>query len=483
MIGERYDHELLKLAVETAMKAGAHQAIAKLVEKKNHQIRFSNSSIDVNKEWVSYHLDVFLSKKPTFSLTGKIDTVTIQDPTSDKIKSILPKQVNHLDSLPKIKFYWGMEEDTADSYPSLDLYDPGIERFHNKAPKLVKTTINSAEEAGAEDVAGVLHSKAKKIGLLTSYGNGGVYKTSHCRQTVRSFCDEESSGQSVVVSKNLSDIEKKFKKAGQRSGNLARRCTEADQGKPGSYDLIMSPTVGANVLGNLLNGANPITMLGGMSCLKGKMNESIGPNELSVIDDPLIEKGMKSRPFDDEGRRSEKTALIDKGEFINMIHNTSTANLWRFLKLIKLKFWKRPTSTSNSELGQIGMTGTEENPRTLLPSPSNYRFKAGSYSLEEMISSSTKPTIYLTSNWYTRFTNMREGEFSTVPRDAMFLIKDGEIKKPLRDLRLKGNLLDMCEKIEAIGEDLKQIKWWEVDTPTIIPHIKVKDCKFTKAKS
>ncbi len=481
MVEKRYDGEILKTAVDTAVKSGADEVLAKLVEEKKHQIRFSNSSIDVNKEWNSYYLDVFISKKPMLSLGGKIDTVTIQNPSKEKIKSRVPKQVSHLDDMPKIKIYQGMDERENTSYPSLDLYDSSIEGFHEKAPNFVKTTIDSAEKAGSENVSGVLHSKGAKIGLLTSYGNGGEYRSSFCRGTVRAFKNRESSGQKIVVTRNLSNIEERFEKTGREAGRLAERSDGAEEGEPGDYDLIMSPTVGANIFGSLLNGTNPIMMFAGMSCLQGEMNEKIGPKELTVVDDPLIEEGLNSRPFDDEGTSSERTSLIDEGELKGLIHNTSTAKFWRFKNLIKLKFWRRPETTSNSELGQMGMTGTEQNPRTLLPSPTNYRFSPGSYSLDEIISTSSRQTIYLTSNWYTRFTNMSEGEFSTVPRDAMFLIENGEVKRPIKGLRLKGNLLDMCQKIEAIGEDVKQVKWWEVDTPTFIPYMKVRDCSFTKA--
>ncbi len=482
MVGERFDQEILKFAVDYALKCGADEVIGKLIEEKNHQIRFSNSSIDVNKEWNKYYLDLFLSKGHRFSLGKKINALTIQDPDQNKAKEKIPKQVSLLDELPKSKLYWGMEEDSHSSYPSVDgLYDKRIEDLSEKAPELVGKTIRSSEEAGANNVSGVLHFGRKKTGILTGYGNGGQYRTSQCRTTIRSFRDD-SSGQDMVVTRDLSNIEERFKEAGRKAGDLAKKGEGGKEGDEGRYDLIMGPPVAANIFGNLLMGANPIMMVAGMSCLKGKTGDRIGPEKLNVVDDPLIPEGLNSRPFDDEGTPSQRTSIIDNGEFSGLINNTSSAKLWRFMNLIKLKFWRRPDTTSNSSLGQMGMTGTEQDPRALLPAPSNYRFEPGSYSKDELISSSNRPTIYLTSNWYTRFTNRSEGEFSTVPRDASFLIKDGEIKHPVKNLRLTGNLLDMCERIEAMGEDLKQIRWWEVNTPTFLPHIKVSNCKFTRAK-
>jgi len=480
---ERFDEELLEMAVDEATRSGAKEAIAELVEEDSSQIRFSNSSIDVNKRWDRYYLDLFLSKGRPLSLGRKITTLTIQDPNPKKIKERVPKEARKLEDLPKSKLYWGMDNNSHSSYPKVkDLYDKRIESFSEKAPKLIEKTMQESKEAGAKKVAGVLYFGKRKRGLLTGYGNGGTYKTSHCEATVRSFHESGSSGQNLVVTRDLSDIEESLLNAGRKAGELAKKSAEAKEGKEGTYDLIMSPTVGANIFGSLLSGANPIMWIAGMSCLKGKMGDMVSSEKLSVRDDPLVDGGMNSRPFDAEGTPSKRTSIIQDGEFTGLINNTSSAKLWKLMNWKKLKFWVRPKTTSNSELGQIGMTGTENDPRTLIPKASNYVVEPGNYSFEEMISSSRRPTIYITSNWYTRFTNMREGKFSTVPRDAMFLIKDGEFQRPLRNLRLKGGLIEMAKNVVEIGKELKQVKWWEVETPTFIPHLKIKDCKFTRAR-
>ncbi len=133
-------------------------------------------------------------------------------------------------------------------------------------------------------------------------------------------------------------------------------------------------------------------------------------------------------------------------------------------------------TSGNSELIDFGTAG-----KILAPNPTNMVYSNGDQTFDEIIADSKKPTIYVTSNWYTRYTNMLEGEFSTIPRDGMFLIEDGEIKKPVRKLRLTDNLLRMSKNIVAVGNDRKQINWWEVYTPTFIPTIKVADCNITAA--
>jgi len=252
--------------------------------------------------------------------------------------------------------------------------------------------------------------------------------------------------------------------AGKNAGKIATMAVGGKQGKAGKYDLIMSPTVAANILGEITNGANPVMMLIGMSPLGDHFGEQIGPENLNIVDDPHIGEGLGSKPFDIEGMPTSKTPIIDKGVLVGLIHNTTTGLMMQ------------TETTGNSDLLDFGAGS-----KLLAPTPTNMIYPQGNQSFDEIVADSKKPTIYVTSNWYTRYTNMLEGEFSSIPRDGMFLIEDGEIKKPVRKLRIADNLLRMSKNISAIGSDRKQIRWWEVYTPTFIPTIKVADCKITAA--
>jgi PmbA protein len=285
--------------------------------------------------------------------------------------------------------------------------------------------------------------------LLTSYGVSGSFKTSYYRFTIRSFVDGESSGQDIVCGRNTSNIEKEFVQAGEKSGNIAKMAVGGIQGKPGKYDLIMSPTVAGNIFGHITDGAHPLLMMIGMSPLKNDhIGNKIASEQLSIVDNAVLGEGLGSRPFDIEGTPTGKTPIISEGVLTGILHNTSTGKM------------NQTKSTGNSGFYDLGI-GT----KFLAPIPSNTVYEGGEYTLEEIITDSRKPTLYVTSNWYTRFTNMMEGSFSTIPRDGMFLIENGEIKQPLRNLRLSDNLLGMCERISAIGKDVQQIRWWEVPTP------------------
>ena len=65
----------------------------------------------------------------------------------------------------------------------------------------------------------------------------------------------------------------------------------------------------------------------------------------------------------------------------------------------------------------------------------------------------------------------------------MFLIENGEISKPVRELRISDNMLNIFKNIKALGKELQQIKWWEVYTPTFIPAVLIEDVNITAATS
>jgi PmbA protein len=465
------NNELLQFTVDLCKQQGAKDVIVKAVQKNEHQIRFSNSQIDILKQWFSNTMDVLATR-------GKhVKILSIQNPEKSKIKSIIPKALKNLSSEPRSILYWGIEK-KHHTYQYPELVDHEIKNFIDKAPDYVNAAIQSSLDSGSQKVAGVLYWGETVTGVVTSKGNGGMYPSSYYRMTLRSFFDDESSGQDIIAGRSLQNIAPKFVKAGQNAAKIAKMAVHGAQGHPGVYDIILSPTVAANIFGELVGGANPLMILFGMSSVGKKVGKKIGPENLTIHDDPTHPEGIRSYPFDIEGIPAKPTPIIENGKLVNVLHNTSTAKLWSLLGFIgKGKIGAK--STGNSDLGYMMAEGI--GPRALFPKPSNYVYNPGDFTLQEMIEDSQRPTIYLTSNWYTRFTNYSEGTFSTIPRDGSFLIEKGEIKHSIRKIRLSDNLLRMSANISAIGKDLPQIHWWEVKIPTFIPAIKVEKCHITTA--
>ncbi|MEM4184006.1 MAG: metallopeptidase TldD-related protein, partial [Candidatus Caldarchaeum sp.] len=112
------------------------------------------------------------------------------------------------------------------------------------------------------------------------------------------------------------------------------------------------------------------------------------------------------------------------------------------------------------------------------PHPFNLVCKPGDKPFDKLISSIDNG-IWITNDWYLRYQNYRTGEFSTIPRDGLFLIKNGGVEKPLKGLRLSDNIVNILKGIRALSSEAYWIRTWEITLPTYAPAAVVEKVNFT----
>ncbi len=452
--------DYLKTLADYAIDYGSKKTdaiVARVVQTDNSQIRFSQNNIDISKRWESLKIELFV-------VIGEKTGTTNQSITSQEdIKRTVDDTVSFTKILPDSTFYAGLEK-KAHSYSELKgQYDAKIDAFAEKAPEIINSVIDEAVSAGAKRVAGALMLTKQNLFFGSSLGPKGSSKGTTFDLNVRALQDElDYSGQGLDSGTCPSNSEKSMLEAGAKAGQLSKQAIGAVQGTPGTYDLILSPTVAANVLGGIPELANPFYIMMGMSPLTDKMGAQIAPEFITAYEDPLFDGGLSSTPFDWEGTPSRTTKIVDKGVLKSLIHNTTTATMFD------------AETTGSSRMADLGV-----GMKMLLPGASNIVFDNGDHSHEELFDVS-RPTIYVTCNWYSRFQNYQTGEFSTIPRDAMFLVEKGEMK-PIKNMRISDNSMRMFANIDALGKDRTQVYWWEVLTPTVISSMRIRDCKMTTA--
>ncbi|MFW9815034.1 MAG: TldD/PmbA family protein [Candidatus Thorarchaeota archaeon] len=453
--------DFLKNLVDLAIDYGKGKTdsiIARVSKTKNAQVRFSQSKIDISKTWDALQLELFV-----VVASQKTGVSEISISGEDDVKRAIDGVVKFTGILPDSMFFAGIEENTHKYTKLSENYDEGIDSFVEESPEIINSVIDQALNEGAKRAAGALMTTKVHSFFRSSMGPEGDSRKTTFDLNIRALQDElDYSGQGLVCGTKPSESEKGLLEAGAKAGRLSKEAIGAVQGEPGKYDLVLNPTVGANVIGGVPVLANPIYIMMGLSPLGDRTGEQIAPANLTVTEDSLFEGGLNSTPFDWEGTPSRETEIIEKGVYKSMLHNTSTAKMYE------------TESTGSSRLAEIGRGA-----KMLLPDASNIVFNNGDYSLEELLDTK-RPTIYVTSNWYSRAQNYQTGEFSTIPRDAMFLIEKGE-RKPIKNMRISDNVMRMLANIDAIGNDRMQVYWWEVVTPTVIPSLRIRDCQMTAA--
>jgi len=455
------DYQELKSLVDLAVDYASEKVegiIARGTIRRGSQIRFSQSQIDIAKRWEELNLEMFIIYEGAKAGFTERSTTSPED-----VKSAVDETISFLRVLPESMFFAGVEDRTFQYNKIEGRYDSKIDGFTDRAPEIVNASIQAALDEGAKRVAGALKFSKEMAYVRSSYGPTGETKETSFDLNVRAFQEElDYSGQGLSCGTEPTKSEREMIDAGARAGRLSKQAVGTVQGEPGVYDVVLSPTVAANVIAHIPATANPFMVLIGLSALGDRMGEQIGPEWLSVWDDPTLPGGVGSRAFDFEGTPSRRVTIVENGVLKAFVHNTTTARMYE-------------TESTGSSVPMQLVQGM----KMLLPDNSNIVFSNGDHSLEELLEGS-RPTIYVTCNWYTRFQNYQTGEFSTIPRDAMFLVNNGEMT-PIKNIRISDNVMRMFSNIDAMGNDRTQILWWEVPTPTFVPSIRVRNCRITAA--
>jgi predicted Zn-dependent protease len=63
--------------------------------------------------------------------------------------------------------------------------------------------------------------------------------------------------------------------------------------------------------------------------------------------------------------------------------------------------------------------------------------------------------VYVTRLWYANVVRPKETLITAVTRDGTFLIENGRVTRPLRDLRLTDSLLGILSRAQALTRDQK----------------------------
>jgi TldD protein len=153
-----------------------------------------------------------------------------------------------------------------------------------------------------------------------------------------------------------------------------------------------------------------------------------GPKELQIFDGAAPEGHRGSYYYDDEGTPATTTQLIKDGVLVGRLHSRETAG--------KLN----ETATGNARCLNyhypplVRMTNTWIEP--------------GKTPVKDLFTG-IKEGVYA-RNWLGGMTN---GEMFTFSAGEAWMIRNGEIAEPVRDVTLSGNVFTTLADIEAIGDD------------------------------
>ncbi|MGB8314521.1 MAG: TldD/PmbA family protein [Aestuariivirga sp.] len=309
----------------------------------------------------------------------------------------------------------------ATDFPKLDLvsaYLPDSEKLK---------TLSLDVEGAALAVQGVSKSGGAgasasqlEIALVTSAGFAQSYQRTGISLSVSAIAGEGTGMErdyDYTAASHFEDL-KSAAEVGKNAGERAVKRLSPRKIASQSVPVIYDRRVSSSLLGHLSSAINGAAIARGTSFLKNEMGQQILAKGIFLIDDPLRQRGMASRPFDAEGLPSRKRELVADGILNGWVLDLRAA---RQLGL---------PPAGNGSRGLSSPPG---------PSTSNLHLEPGTLSPEQM-TGSIQQGLYITE-LIGSSVNLVTGDYS---RGASgFWIEQGQLAFPVSEITIAGNLRDM----------------------------------------
>ena len=214
---------------------------------------------------------------------------------------------------------------------------------------------------------------------------------------------------------------------GARAGERAVRRLNPIKLETGSLPIVFDPRIGSSLIGHLVGAITGSAITRGTSFLKDALGTQVFDSHITVVDDPLRRRGLRSRSFDGEGLPVGVTRIIDAGRLTGWLLDAASA---RQLGL---------APTGHAARGTSGPPGA---------STTNLHLEAGSVTPAALMAD-IKRGFYVTE-LIGMGVNGLTGDYS---RGASgFLIENGELTVPVAEVTIAGNLIDMFKALVAADD-------------------------------
>ena len=411
--------------IATAKKAGADAADAVLVEgaSVSHAQRLGKIEKLERAEGYDLGLRVLIGKRQAI--------VSSNDKSKDALAELVTRAIAMAKTVPEDP-YCGIADpsEIARDFPTLDLADP----TEPSAETLIERA-RAAEDA-ARSVPGVTNSEGAEaswgrssVALVASNGFAGTYGGTNSSVSASVLAgtgtgmERDYDYTSAVWAEDLLDPAAIGKSAGERAVKRLNARKVPTQQVP----VIFDPRISGGMIRHLVGSITGPAIARGTSFLKDKLGKTIFPTNISIIDDPHRQRGLRSKPFDGEGVRNQRRALIDKGVLTTWLLDLRSA------RQLGLK------TTGHASRGTSGPPS---------PGATNLYLEPGSVTPQEMISDIN--TGFLVTELMGSGVNGVTGDYSRGA--AGFWIENGEIAFPVSELTIAGNLNDMFLHLTAAND-------------------------------
>jgi len=366
------------------------------------------------------------------------------DTEIDDSGSLLEKAIEASKFGPKARFgFW-----KGKRFPNAVVFQPKIVSFEmEEAEQLGSRIVARLRDLIPEIYVDVKLTRVFRENMITTRGGEKVYYKSIFVLLVSALLVREGEFLYINESKMSCDFpENPFGLIGEIAWK-EKLCKNTIEPPSKKIPVIFTPKVVPDIVNALTTGLNGRMIITRSSPLTDRIGEQIVDERFTLYDDGLMDYGLMSSPFDDEGVPRQRFPLFEKGVLKNYLLDLSTASL-------------------------LSSESTASASRTLLmppvPSASNLQIQPGEMTYEEMIEDMEEGLI-VDQVIGGGQSNLLGGEFS-MNVELGFLVRNGRIAGRVRNTMVAGNVYDLLkDQLLGIGREATY------EDGVLSPHLYFKD--------
>ncbi|MCX7736047.1 MAG: TldD/PmbA family protein [Candidatus Kapabacteria bacterium] len=417
------DMNLLSLAenlVNYSKSKNVDEIQVSIANEDEFTVEVRNGEIERLTESVSkgVSIKVILDKRVATASTSDFDDETLKFLVDDAIERAKLSSQDEFAGLPDEFFDKSQEID-------LEIYDPLLEEIQPEIKINIAKEIEQiclADKRIKLSEGSFFQSGFGEVFIANSKGFSGSFKSTSCSSGVYLHSADENNSYEEGWWSNSVNFNGLMKpeEIAKIAINRVTRLIGAKKIETQKVPVIFERPMTSMLLGFLASCLNGHSIYMNQSFLVDKLGQKIAGENINIIDDGLIKGAIGSRLFDREGVPTRKLSLIENGTLNSYILDTYSG------RKLGLK------STGHAS----GVT--------------NFYLDKGNTNPDEIIKSTDKGLLL--TRTIGQGTNPTTGDLS---RGAFGLwIEKGEIAFPVAEITISGNLKDLLNSIEILGDDL-----------------------------
>ncbi len=416
--------------ISMAVKKGADQAEIFIKSSKNLSIEIKDQVVDSLKasQGFGYAVRIIKNRRLGFSYST----------APEEADSVIRKALEAAKYADKDEY---LDLPTDAGAAEVEVFDPAVKEIGEgdaiEKVRLLERSVYGTDQrirmvrkalaSFAVSETEIVNSKSVRVG----------YESTSCSAQIMAVAEEGGEsriGWDFEASRFLKDIS--FEDIGRNAAGNAVRLLGSRKVEGCKAYAILDNSVTVDFLGIFASSLSSEAVQKGKSLLAGRLGKKAISSKMNMVDSGLLPGRLGSRPVDDEGAPQKEKVVIGEGILRSYLYNTYTAN-------------KEGTiSTGNAVRGSFSTMPSVGVTNLFLDAVS----KSDTIPKERLFGSIDRG-LYVVDAMGIHTANPVTGDFSVGVSGVW--IEGGEMKYPVKEAVISGNVLQFFERIEAVGDDLR----------------------------